>query len=201
MRRLLVGSVAVLSLLAPVAARAQFFLGARGAWAVPSGEIQEGAPIKDAITGMVQGQIDAGAKVFGPVAVGVYASYGWTNTRDSGCPAGFDCSGRNLRLGIQVNLQAPLGALSVWGGPFGGWEQQQLDRKGGGVSSELKLRGVEGGLQVGLDVPMRFLKVGPYISASIARYATAVGGPAGGGIAEKATHGWLTFGVRAAVGL
>jgi hypothetical protein len=78
----------------------------------------------------------------------------------------------------------------------------------GGDSIEIAYRGVEMGLQGGVDLPTSgAFRWGPFVSGSVGEYQSAsvsVSGTPPGAlepITEKAQHTWLTFGLRGVFGL
>ncbi len=210
MRKLVVAGLAALALLAPFAASAQLFLGARLGYAFPSGDLYKNFSVKETTTGMIPVQVDFGLDVAKAVAVGVYGSAGYTligGDFKTFCDAtpGLSCSGTNFRLGAQATLHAPVGESKVWGGPLLGWEQQQFKMSGGGSSLEVAYRGIEAGLQGGLDfAPAGSFRWGPFVSASVGQYQSSGVTGSGGvltAIIDKAPHYWLTLGLRGVFGL
>jgi hypothetical protein len=194
MRKLLVSIVAALAFLAPAQARAVVFLGARVGYALPSGDAQQGTPMKDSISAQIPIQLDVGMSVLSIMSAGVYASYGPTRVaselKSSPLCAGVTCSGQNLRAGLQLNFRPPVVMNSLWGGIFAGYEEQRVSVVAGG----LKLRGWEAGLQAGYDFSvLPLLKMGPYASYSFAQF-TSASGPVE--ITSQAQHNAFTFGLR-----
>jgi hypothetical protein len=193
MQKLLVTVVAALAFLAPTQARAVIFLGVRAGYALPSGDVQQSAPMKNSISSNIPVQVDAGMSVLGLLSLGVYGSYGRTaiasDLKNASVCAGVSCSGQSLRFGVQANLRPPVVLNSLWGGVFAGLEQQQLTV----ASGDVKYRGWEAGLQAGWDFSvLPFIKIGPFASYSFGQFVSASGTEIG----TKAQHTALTFGLR-----
>ncbi len=193
MQKLLVTVVAALAFLAPTQARAVIFLGARVGYAMPSGDVQQSAPMKNNISANIPIQVDAGMSVLSILSLGVYGSYGPTSIakdlKNSCSALGVSCSGQNLRFGVQANLRPPLILNSLWGGVFAGLERQKLSIG----SSDATYSGWETGLQAGYDFSvLPFIRIGPFASYSFAQFTSASGATIG----TKAQHTALTFGLR-----
>jgi hypothetical protein len=191
MRKLVVAGLAALAFLVPSPARAVIFLGARVGYALPSGDMQKGVPLKDNISGNIPIQVDAGLSVLSILSLGVYGSFAPSRiASDLEAACGTEtCEGQNLRLGVQLNASPPLVLKSLWGGVFAGLEQQKITRG----ASDAKFRGWEAGLQGGYDFSvLPFIKIGPYASYSVGRYVTASGAALG----SKSQHTALTLGLR-----
>ncbi len=212
MRKLVVGAVLGLALFVPCAASAQLFIGARLGYAFAGGDLYKDHSIRDSTNGMIPLQVDFGLQIAKAVALGVYGSAGYTvlskDMKDTCDAWAVDCSGVNVRLGAQATLHAPVGESKVWGGALLGWEQQQYKMSNSSGKLEVAYRGVEFGLQGGLDFPTSgSLRWGPFVSASIGEFqsssVTWSGLPAGAlePITDKATHRWLTVGLRGVFGL
>jgi hypothetical protein len=208
MPKLLLAAVLAVATLAPSAARAQFFLGARAGLVFPGGEIEKGNELRDFSSAVLPVQVDLGFHILQTLAIGAYAGVGYSvlasDLKDSCDALNADCSGRNLRLGAQATLHAPFGLTKLWAGGFLGWEEQRFERKVGGLTSESKLRGYEVGLQAGLDFrTLTPFKFGPYASASVGRYtASATSGtlvPVS--VEDQANHTYFTLGIRGVFGL
>jgi hypothetical protein len=194
MRNLLVSAALALAFLVPSPAQAVVFVGARIGYALPSGDIEKGAPMKDSISGTVPIQLDAGMSVLGVLSLGIYGSYGPSrlakDLKDSAC-SGVSCSGQQLRAGVQLNASPPVVLKSLWGGLFAGVEQQKLSVG----AADATYRGWEAGLQLGYDFSvLPFIKMGPYASYSLAQFTSTSGDAAE--IGTKARHTAFTFGLR-----
>ncbi len=211
MRKLVVGAVLGLALFVPCAASAQLFIGARLGYSIAGGDLYKDYSITKRTQGMVPVQVDLGLDVAKAFALGVYGSAGYTviaKDFKTFCDTyGTDCSGMNVRLGAQATLHAPVGQSKIWGGVLLGWEQQQYKISGNGGSLEANYRGVEAGLQGGLDFPTSgAFRWGPFVSASAGEFQSASLSATGSGaglapITEKARHTWLSVGLRGVFGL
>jgi hypothetical protein len=195
MRNLLVSAALTLAFLAPSPARAVIFVGARVGYALPSGDVEKDAPVKDSVSAMVPIQVDAGLSALGILSLGVYGSYGPSllakDLKNSPACDGASCKGQQLRAGVQLNVSPPVVLKSLWGGVFVGLEQQKVSVG----SSDATYRGWEAGLQAGYDFSvLPFIKIGPFASYSLAQF-TSAGGDAPD-LGTKARHTALTFGLR-----
>ncbi len=189
MRKIVV-AVAALAFLAPSSAHALGFVGVRAGYALPSGNAQEGQPMKDSVTSAIPIQVDAGLSMLNILSFGVYGGYGplqfKSDYKDRVCTS---CSGQVLRAGLQLNVRPPLVLKELWGGVFGGYER--LSSKGGAV--DVKASGWEGGLQAGWDFSiLPLLSVGPFASYSVGKFTSLSGGTLG----TQAQHQTLTLGLR-----
>jgi len=202
MRKLLVTAVAALAFLVPSSAHAVIFLGVRGAYAMPSGDVYKDAPVKDSMSSTIPIQVDVGMSAIDILYLGAYASYGPTSVakdlKDACSANGVSCKSTNLRFGAQAFLRPPVILKSLWGGVFAGFEQQALSIG----SADLKYRGWEAGLQAGYDFSvLPFIKIGPFASFSIAEFqvqsgSTGIPGLETVPLLSKAQHNMLTFGLR-----
>jgi hypothetical protein len=197
MRKLLVAGLAALAVLAPAQARAVFFLGARVVYALPSGDVQKGAPLEDDVSANVPVQLDVGMSLLDSLSLGVYASYGPSTIADdlesSPQCAGVTCKGQNLRAGLQLNFRPPVVLNSLWGGVFAGFEQQRISAG----SSSTSYSGWEAGLQAGYDFSvLPLFRMGPFASYSLAQF-TSVSGDGNPQLGTQSPHTALTFGLRA----
>lgn len=194
MRKLLVTGLVALASLLPSRSDAFVFLGVRGGYAMPQGDVEKGSPIKDGIQANVPIQADVGLSVLPFVGLGLYGSYGPTTLasaqKDACSAAGASCSGSQLRGGLQLVLRVPV-LDSLWGGAFAGLEQQTF--KSG---ETVKYTGWEAGLQAGYDISLLpLIKVGPFASYGFGQFTNVSGGEAK--IEEKAQHSTFTVGLRA----
>jgi hypothetical protein len=197
MRKLLVAGVAALTFLAPTPAEAVIFLGARVGYALPAGDVAKNAPLEDDVSANIPIQVDAGVSVLDLLELGVYASYGPTRIaqklRSSGACAGNACSGQNYRGGLQLNVRVPVVLDGLWGGVFAGLEGQRLKLAAGDVTYD----GWEAGLQAGWDFSvLPLLRLGPWVSYSLAEFTKSRGGGASITSDVQAQHNALTFGLR-----
>jgi hypothetical protein len=128
-----------------------------------------------------------------------------SDLKDTLCTGGNDCSAWNFRVGAQLTLHAPVGESKVWGGPLLGWEEQRYKVTGTGGSLEVKYRGLEGGLQGGVDLPTSgAFRWGPFASATVAEFQSAgLTGSVSGlePLSDKSPHYRFTFGLRGVFGL
>lgn len=173
-------------------------LGARVGYGIPVGDAMSGVSLGDVASGQVPVQLDADWRFDRSWRLGLYAQYGFTPVAGASCPAGADCSGRNLRLGVQGAYAFSAGA-GPWVGAGLGVEWQLATVSQAGVENRLRLFGLELlNLQAGWDFrPARSFSLGPFASFSVGQYRTASSGGASQSLAT-AVHGWLQLGVRGA---
>jgi hypothetical protein len=165
---------------------------------------QQGASMKDVITGQIPIWLDLGWQATRAFMVGGYFSYGFvllsSDVRD-GCDArGESCSAGDIRAGLQVQFSfAPGKSVDPWIGAGLGYEWLRL--KGNQTSTS---RGWEiPMLQGGLDFPAGKSWVGPFIAFTNGRYSrvdrSTNGGTQSDDVPTTASHQWLFLGVRGAM--
>ncbi len=213
MRKSLILMGALAALLVPTASRAQVQLGLRLGYAPAMGDAAKDAKMKDfAIKSQVPIQLDAMYAVNRDIAVGGYFSYGFGQVDggafEGACDiSGVDCSGSNMRVGIQgfYTFNQVKSALVPWAGVGFGWEQTKVKLSGGGATADLTASGWELlNLQLGGDYKVSDqFSFGPYVMFSLAQYGTAKltnnvdpSFNMSGSIDEKAMHEFVAFGVR-----
>lgn len=188
-------------------------VGLRLGYGLPMGDAAKDAPLSDGISGMIPIWLDLGYMVTPNIMVGLYAQYGLLmikdadNPGDPGCPSGADCSGSDIRFGVQAQYHlSPGESMNPWFGLGIGYEMASTKAEAGGVEATTKYSGLEfANLQAGADFKMGdSLAVGPFVSFSLGQYSKAeVETPAGkvdGDIEEKAMHQWLVLGVKGTMG-
>ncbi|WP_242341196.1 MULTISPECIES: outer membrane beta-barrel protein [unclassified Anaeromyxobacter] len=208
---------AIAALLLPAAASAQVSLGARLGFAPAMGNVGGDAggssvDLSDFTKSQIPLQLDLMVRVTPQLALGGYASYGWSKgtldldgTNQNVCDLdGVDCSGGVLRLGVQATYAfSTTGQFQPWAGVGTGWERNRVKAEGGGEELEFTFSGWEVlNLQLGGDyfASPRFA-VGPYLMLSIGRYgemkySDSLGNSASADITDKDAHEWVQFGVR-----
>jgi hypothetical protein len=203
MRKVLLA--ALVALLAPAAAHAQYQLGLRLGYGSAMGDAfqikgaSEAFKMSESLKAQVPLQLDASYKINKDISAGLYVAYGFGQTSDEACkkasPAGSDCatSGTTLGVGAQgfYTFNQVTGPFVPWAGLALGWEQASL--KIGGDSATLS--GFQGALQVGGDYKVNEqFSVGPYLSYAYGQYSS-VSLPAGAPDTESKSHSWLGVGV------
>ena len=200
----------------PRAARAEtgFEAGARLGYGIALGEIAEDIDLSDGIEGQIPIWIDVGYRPIDALMVGLYFQYGIGLIEDEACDLdGVDCSGNDIRLGIQAHYHiSPEEQLDPWVGLGIGyeWLNRSVEAMGTEVSSTLE--GFEFlNLQAGLDIAVaEHVKLGPFLSFSLGQYGSGSAECSGGAcsalevfgaeadIENKALHQWLVIGARVA---
>ena len=196
-----------------------FEAGVRAGIGIPFGEVGETqGDLDDAAALQIPLQLDVGVRLFGSWFVGAYLQYGFAIISDdlAGCDDSdlldVDCSGSDVRLGIQVHYHfMPRNKLDPWLGLGFGYEWATLNLEGGNVKIAATYSGFEFfALQFGLDIEIsKHVRLGPFLSFSLAVYddvSVECSGNnfCGGGffdeIQETTMHEWLMLGVRASFG-
>lgn len=172
-----------------------FTIGARAGYGIPVGEAMSGVSLGDLASGQVPLQLDAFWRLDPSWRLGVYAQYGFATLAAASCPVGADCSGQNLRFGVQAAYA--FDAAGPWVGAGLGVEWQTATVSTAGVENQLRLFGLELlNLQAGWDFrPGGALSLGPFAAFALGQYRTATSG----GVSENldaALHGWVQIGVR-----
>ncbi len=214
MRKLATLTAAAL-LLAPAASRAQVILGARVGYAFGAGDVGGDAGstlhMSDWTKSQVPVQVDVLFKLVPTLAVGPYLSLGWAQPggtlKDQCDSAGMDCSGTNMRLGVEAMFTLPQpGPFKPWFGAGLGYEWSKVHASGPGFSGDIKFSGFEFlNLQAGGDFKVaRLFRMGPFVQLSFAQYSSADSsgdwaGPSD--IPSKKVHEWFEIGVRGAFDL
>lgn len=194
--------------------------GARVGFGAPLGRTSQGNDLSSAFSGSIPLQIDAGWRFNPNLYAGLYFQYGAAQINSElrqACDAdGVSCSSSDLRFGFDlVYAFLPRGRFAPWVGVGAGLETAKLNVAQAGSSAELTLKGFEiAHLTAGLD--LRFwpaFRFGPFANWTLAKYTsvdasvdavdptTQIGVTRSGDIPQKAFHGWLQFGVRAAIDL
>jgi hypothetical protein len=173
----------------------------------------EGFALRDVVRGGIPLGLDLGYRLAPELYAGVSGSYAFLFP--SGCASGANCSGRDVRLGVDLRFHlAPRTTVDPWIGVGAGYEWLLLSATPGGLDQHLTLRGFEFfNVQLGVDllaIP-RFW-VGPFVDFSLGRYSNGsvssalVAAPVGNfpatqpfpGFGDKKLHEWLQIGFRAA---
>jgi hypothetical protein len=203
MRKLLM----LAALLVPMASQAQFELGLRAGYAPAMGDAEKDGKMTDVVKSQIPLQLDAAYKVTKDISVGAYFAYGIAQLASDFCPSGADCSGSDIRLGLQgfYTFNQVKSPLVPWIGAGFGYEMGSLEASGGGAKVTVDYSGFEFlNLQAGGDyrVNEKF-SVGPYLQFTLGQYSKVKFEnniiPAAnfdGDIEEKAMHQWLGFGIR-----
>lgn len=218
MKRALALTLLTLAAAAPAIASAQLSLGARVAYALPFGDVQgpdapgqSSVALGDVVTGAVPIQLDVLYRVTPQLSLGAYFSYAFAMVKFDvpGIPvtcdtAGVDCSGSQMRFGIQGTYAFQAAGFEPWVGAMIGYEILSANLSLSGVGeADATVEGWEWfTLQGGADWKLgKSFVLGPFVAFGFGQYSNrkfeAPGEPATDqSIPEKATHEWLSLGVR-----
>jgi hypothetical protein len=186
---------------------AQFQLGARLGYSIPSGEAYKGAKISDLTTGQIPITLELGFRS-GNFSPGLFLDIapGILNKDISGpCEAAGDtCLTLGLRFGVQGNFAfAPAEPVSPWIGGRIAIESLAYAESVAGTTASLGFGGWGFGLQGGVDFNSGALAIGPYVALDFARYSTMTVDDGSGSTSsvdipssERTWHSWLTFGAK-----
>lgn len=163
--------------------------------------------LRDLVSSAVPLALEAGYRVNAGFTVGAFFQYGVMQVEAnpySGCGPVISCSGYLVRVGVEGIYNFNLDfALTPWVGVGAGYEWFHISSSGNGQSAAITARGFElVTVQAGGDVRVApGFAVGPYVSLSLARYATAsFGAPGFAGTStfdgDNGLHEWLQLGVR-----
>ncbi|BDG08116.1 hypothetical protein [Anaeromyxobacter paludicola] len=167
-------------------------LALRVAYAIPLGDYASGAGLSDVYKGAVPVQLDVGWRFDPRWTVAAFFQYGFA-WMGSNCPAGADCSARDLRLGAEVLYRILPDAKWVpWAGLGAGYEWATATLGGG--AGDVTARGFEfANVQLGLDYQWgKSLSYGPYAAFTVGQFSSR----SGTDIADKAIHDWLQLGLK-----
>lgn len=172
-------------------------LSLRVAYAFPLGDYASGVGFGDVYKGSVPLQLDAGWRLDRRWTVAAFFQYGFA-WMGSNCPAGADCSARDLRLGAEVLYRILPDAHWVpWVGLGAGYEWARATRSVGPAAVDVTARGFEvADVQVGVDDQWgKSLSYGPYAAFTLGRFTTTTAGD----LRDEAFHGWLQLGLKGTI--
>jgi len=188
--------------------RSGITVGLRASYGLPSGDFSDGFGLDERISGVFAPQVDIGYFINRNLYVGVHGQFGVAKIQSGACPSGMDCSGRVLRLGVDVSYHfIPDAALSPWLGAGLGYEHLRLAVSEYDVTSTGSYTGVEfAHAEAGLDFRIgESVWLGPHFTATVGQYSRAAlnvrGVTVSGKIEDKSYHFWLQPGVRLQVRL
>ncbi|HZZ83446.1 MAG TPA: hypothetical protein VFE30_02825 [Anaeromyxobacteraceae bacterium] len=169
-------------------------LSLRLAYAFPLGDYAGGVGLGDVYQGSIPLQLDVGWRLDDRWTVAAFFQYGFA-WMGSNCPAGADCSARDLRLGAEVLYRILPGAQWVpWVGLGAGYEWARATRSLGPTAVDVTSRGLElANVQLGADYQWgKSLSYGPYAAFTVGRFSTTTVGD----LPDKALHHWLQLGLK-----
>lgn len=187
------------------------------AYAIPLGDLQgpddpgeSPVALSDVVTGAIPIQLDVLYRITPAVSLGAYFSYAFTQTRleiegTVICEEpGVDCSGSQMRFGIQGVYAFQAGGSRPWVGAMIGYEMLSVTASLEGFGDlDASVQGWEWfTLQGGVDWKLgESFVLGPFVAFGFGQYTDreleVPGEPAvAESIPEKAVHEWLWLGVR-----
>jgi hypothetical protein len=188
-------------------------LGVRAGYGIPLGSASgaQGAALSKYVSRSVPLQIEGGWRFSPKLYAGAYFQYAFASTgsliNSLACGPGVDCSGSDLRFGVDVIYTfLPRARIAPWVGVGAGYEIMNLQASEGAERVELKFRGFEfGHLMAGADYRLwPNVRVGLFTALTFAQFSTFETpfdengnfGPLRTVNLPKAFHEWLQFGVR-----
>lgn len=206
MRNWTLATLVLAALALPATALAQFSIGARIGYAKPTGQIKLSTGTVDQsqfITSQIPIQLDLDYRIAAGFTIGAYGSYGFGEPDKSSSSIaqcdqnGITCeSAINYRVGAQVTWSMPFPMVTPWLGAGIGYEWSKITRQN---ASNVGAKGPEKlNLQLGLDVGLLALRVGPFVTwttGSYKRESISTGGTAQD-VSSAVKSGWLYYGLR-----
>jgi hypothetical protein len=209
MRKLL--TAAAMALLFPLAADAQFGLGASLGVSIPMGEAQKDVDLSDTVAAEIPIEINARYTVIPKLDLGVYGGYAFGivggDAKDTCDDFDLDCSVRTWRLGLFGEYAFDAGGMLPFVGASFGWEWGSIKFEEGSYWEKYGSSGWEFGLKGGVDWKLgEKAKVGAFIGLAFGTYGKYTyedsdDNEDDGDIEDTAMHEWLTIGVRGTFGL
>jgi hypothetical protein len=197
--------LAVLAVLIPAAAQAQWSLGARTGYAIPLGDADGTAKMSDTVSGQIPLQLDIGYRLANTqLTLGGYFSYGFGSvagtTQDLCDLNNVSCSSSSLRVGVQMlyALATPQEPTQPWIGLGLGYDSITVSGVNDVTISGTEFLNFQGGMdwKVGATGSL-----GAFASFSLGQYSDISGSGFSGTLADKKMHQWLTVGLRGSFGL
>jgi outer membrane protein W len=191
-------------------------IGLRLGYALPLGKATDtpSGELNKVVSGMIPIWLDLGYMVTPNIMIGLYAQYGLVMIKsadtatDPGCPSGADCSGNDIRIGLQGQYHiSPAASLDPWVGLGIGYEMLNYKVSANGQEGKFGVKGLEfANIQGGADFKLAdSFTVGPFLSFSLGQFSSQSADPEPPGfnssIDKTAMHEWLTLGVKGTFGL
>lgn len=206
MRKLL--AAAALALLFPLAAAAQFSIGASLGYSFPMGDYAQDVPMDDFVAGVVPLEINARYAVVPDLDLGVYFGYG-PAIKDSdladACDASdVDCSVYTWGFGVMGEYGfGEMGGFNPFVGARFGMSWFTWKTSDGSDWFKVGARGWEAGLQAGADKKLgEKFSLGGFLGFTFGQFGTEYVADSeeitddSTDIEDKAMHQYLTLGVR-----
>jgi hypothetical protein len=172
---------------------------ARSGFAAPVGSTFSGSgELRDTMVGLVPIRLDLGARLASHVYVGGGLQIGDVVAR--GCAEGAHCTGTDVRAFVIAAYHLfPTSILDPWVAIGTGFESLAVRREAAGSALALSARGIElvDG-ELGTDLRVSRLRVGPVVSATVSRYTSIVVNGVAASDFEPVAHVWVAFAGRAA---
>jgi hypothetical protein len=180
---------------------------------VGGGVVEEGVPLGDVAGSMLPIWLEGGYMVTPNILVGLYFQYGIVFVADDSCPPTTDCSGSDVRFGVQGQYHLkPNQKYDPWFGLGIGYEWFSYDASSDAGEASDTFSGFEFlNLQGGLEVNVaNHIHVGPFMSISLGNYtkysadrdfAGSTLGSGSGSVPESAMHSWIMIGAKGSYSL
>jgi hypothetical protein len=197
----------------PAAASAGPFFGLRAGIALPYGDVaQDGPRVEDLVDRKFPLGLELGYRFHQRIWGELFFDLAPASATSELCAGGAECSASDFRVGIAFLVRlAPRAFLDPWLGAGVGIEVLNVEGRNaaaGGAPYEWSWFGLElPFVEAGVDVAVTTrLAIGPWISATLARFtsdsARASGGDTvSGAVASRAWHGWYSGGIKATLHL
>jgi hypothetical protein len=171
--------------------------------AVGSGALATTPQVGDIAEAWVPIGVDAGYRLGPHVYAGAGLEWGPLVGDDSGL-----CGACAFRYDLQVRGEvrfylAPRGPIDPWVSLAPGWEVLHLSL-GQSTPASAAYQGPFARAEIGIDVQMRRVAVGPYVGAALGGFVTRSLDPATPGVSSSvdvAVHEWFVLGVRGTYGI
>lgn len=183
------------------------FFAARAGFGLPRGDVaRAGPPVDDLVRRKVPLGIEIGYR-FGRRLWGeLFFDLAPASAASALCSGDASCSASDARLGLGVLLRlAPASRVDPWLGIGAGVEVMNAEglNAATGTQHEWSWFGFElPYVEAGVDVAVSDrISVGPWVSATVARFTSESVRPSGGSttsgaVDDRATHGWLSAGLK-----
>jgi hypothetical protein len=174
-----------------------FSLGARLAYALPMGSLEQGQTLSDGISGGIPITIEAAYRFTPNLSAGLAGQYAYMLTKN--CDTGASCSASDYQILLEAIYNVRMGStIDPWFGLGVGYERLSLTESGGGLDASGSVSGWGlATVQVGGDFAAApQVDVGPFVSFSVGKYGSASSGGNSADIPSTAFHEWLQIGVR-----
>jgi opacity protein-like surface antigen len=183
------------------------FFGLRAGYAIPDGDVARGGPaVEDFAPRKFPLGIELGYRFNRRLWSEVFFEVSPAKAASALCPAGVSCSASDVRLGVGILLRlAPTSWIDPWLGV--GAAVEVLNAEGRNVAAGARYEWSWFGFELpyaeaGVDFAVADrVSVGPWISATVARFTSASiraegAGTDSGKIDDRAGHSWFAAGLK-----